>query len=165
MFKSIRSVALATCIEGLITLIWLASIPSSGGIFSPVRLMSLSGILLIALGGLILFIYAGPDNKLVIKAGQLIANRMGIIISFLLTAASFALWVMILYKEWALSMIAEAVYIRLIPMAAFGAILCLQSGILFLIPNIDKNTRVGILDSIWKPTLILLIIFLAVWIG
>lgn len=163
MFKNIRSVALATCIEGLITLIWLASIPSGGGIFSPVRLMSLSGILLIALGGLILFIYAGPDNKLVIKAGQFIANRMGIIISFLLTAASFALWVMILYKEWALSMIAEAVYIRLIPMAAFGAILCLQSGILFLIPNTDKNSRVGILDSIWKPTLILLIVFLAVW--
>jgi hypothetical protein len=62
MRKNIRIVALASFIEGLITIAWLASIPASGGTFSPFRLASMLGILLVSLGCLIVFIYARSEN-------------------------------------------------------------------------------------------------------
>jgi len=163
MLKNIRIVALASFIEGLITLIWLAVIPASGGIFSPIRLLSLSGILLISLGGLAVFIYARSENRFTKKIGLIENSGAGLPVSFLLLAVSLAVWVSVLYKDQLLLLIDEAVYTRLLPIVLFGILLCLQWGMLFLIPNIDKDRGSNIFGPVWKPALILLGSFLAIW--
>lgn len=163
MFKNIRNVALASFIEGLIAFIWLASIPASGGTFSPVRLASLSGILLVSLGCLVGFIFTKSENSLTKRIGQIAGTRAGMPAAWLLITISLAVWVTILYKGWLLSFVDEAAYARLLPLVTFGALLCLQAGIVFLIPHICLDTQANIFGSIWKPTLILLAGFLAVW--
>jgi len=163
MSKNIRNIALISSIEGLITLIWLASIPTGGGSFSPVRLISLSGILLISFGCLIVFIYVKPENRLVEKTSRFINSNIGIFVSFLLTVIAFALWMTILNRDWALSVVSEALYVRLLPIAIFGALICLQTGLVCLSPNIGKDGLINTLRPVWKTTLVILGCFLAVW--
>ena len=164
MFKNIRTVALASFIDGVITLVWLSSIPASGGIFSPVRLTSLLGILLIALGGLAVFIRVKSENRFVQKTEWLADSKSGLLVSWLLVITSLSLWVTILYKSWLITIVDEAVYTRLLPIAVLGVLLCLQLGLLFLMPNVSKDTWIDLIGPIWKTTLMLLGCFLAVWV-
>jgi hypothetical protein len=62
MQKNLRFFALLSCIEGAAAFIWLASIPTGGGTFSPIRLTLLLGILLVSLGCLAVFISARSKN-------------------------------------------------------------------------------------------------------
>ncbi|HEY5731127.1 MAG TPA: glycosyltransferase family 39 protein [Anaerolineales bacterium] len=163
MLKNIRIVALASFMEGLVILIWLASIPTSGT-FSPVRLVSLFGILLVALGCLIGFIYIKSENCFAQKISQIAEGKFGLPLSWLLTTISLAVWVTILYKDLLLAVIDEAVYARLLPIAVFGILLCLQLGILFLIPSIHKDLWKNVFGPVWKPTIVILGCFLAVWV-
>ena len=158
-----RSLAVVSFIESLITFVWLASIPSSGGAFSPVRLASLFGILLVSLGCLTVIIYVKSENKFTKTIERLANNGRGILASFPLITISFAAWVTILYKDWLLLTIDEAVYTRLLPIAILGVLLCLQAGIFFFIPNIKQDAWSTIFDPVWKPTAILLGCFLAIW--
>lgn len=164
MLKKIRIVALASFFEGLVTIAWLASIPTSDGTFSPVRLASLLAILLISLGCLIIFLYTKSGNKFNEKLVSIAEGKSALLISFLLTAASLAAWVAILYKDWLLSIVVEAVYIRLLPIAIFGVLLCLQLGLLFLLPHIRKqDASTNTNHTTWKTAIIILGCFLATW--
>ena len=164
MLKSIRIIALISFIEGLIAFIWLASIPTSAGTFSPVRLTSLLGILLVSLGCLALFIYAKSGNKLTKKIEAIADHRVGVFVSFLLITISFAAWVTILYKDWLLLTVELAVYTRLLPIVILSVLLCLQLGVLFLTLNMRKYTWANTFDPIKKPALIILVCFIAIWI-
>ena len=156
MLRTIRIAALASFFEGLAAFIWLISIPTSGGTFSPIRLASLSGILLVSLGCLAGFFFARTGSGFAKRIGQIAGHRAGLPAAWLLMTISFAVWVTILHKDWLLSFVEEAVYTRSLPLVTFGALLCLQAGILFLIPHLRMGTRADIFGPIWKPTLILL---------
>lgn len=162
MLRNIRIIALASFIEGLFTFLWLASIPTSGT-FSPVRLASLFGILIVAGGGLAIFIISRQGNPFTSKIEQVAKDRTGKFIAFALTIISLSLWIIILYKDWLLSFMDTAVYTRFIPVAVLGVLVCLQTGIVFLFPhvNVDKE---NIFAVVGRPTLILLGCFLAVWV-
>lgn len=163
MNKSIRTLSFISFIEGVLAFLWLAHIPTNRDVFSPVRLASLLGILLISLGCLVIFIYAGSETKLKQKIEKIVNHKMGLFISFLFISLSFTLWGLILYKEKLSSIVDEAIYIRLLPITILGMLLCLQAGILFLIPNIHKDTRENTFGRIGKPALFLLGCFLAIW--
>ena len=163
MLRTIRIAALASFFEGLAAFIWLISIPTSGGTFSPIRLASLSGILLVSLGCLAGFFFARTGSGFAKRIGQIAGHRAGLPAAWLLMTISLAVWVTILHKDWLLSFVEEAVYTRSLPLVTFGALLCLQAGILFLIPHLRMGTRADIFGPIWKPTLILLGCFLAIW--
>ncbi len=163
MLRNIRIVALASFIEGLIALVWLASIPTEGT-FSPLRLGTLFIILIISLGCLTIFVNARAANRTTKTIVGLANSNAGIFISFLFVAASFVVWVTILYREQLLLTMSEAAYARLLPVALFGALLFLQVGIVFLTPNIHKDELKAAFSPIWKPALILFGSFLAVWI-
>lgn len=164
MLKKIKIVALVSFFEGLATTVWLASIPASGGRFSPVRLASLTAILLITLGCLIIFIYTKSDNKITGKFVSLVEGKSALLISLLLTTIALTTWVTILYKDWLLIIINEAIYTRLLPIAVLGILLCIQLGILFLIPNISKEAWLNCFHPIWKTTIILIVFFLSLGI-
>ena len=98
MLKSIRFTALASFIEGLVALVWLASIPTEGT-FSLVRLGSLFVILVISLGCLTIFVNSKAGNKAAKTIEGLASREAGIYISFLFVALSSIACVTILYKE------------------------------------------------------------------
>ena len=168
MRKNIRIFAALSFIEGVIAFAWLASFPTDNQtgqlILSPFRLISLIAILVISCGCLAVFIYSQSKtgaNKTIERIANL---RARILLSFLSISISLAIWVSILFKEQWLLYVSEAAYARLIPIALWMSLLCLQMGWLLLIPNLNKNILTDSAKSIWKPALILLGIFLTVWI-
>ena len=163
MRNKIRIISLLSFIEGVAAFIWLASIPASGGTYSPVRLASLFGVFLVSLGCLSVFIYARSENHLFKKIDQSVSGRVGRYLSLLFVSLSFVGWGVIINRDIFVSLFDEAVYVRLLPMAVYGALFCLQLGLLFLIPHIEKISWTDILGLIWKPALILLGCFLVVW--
>lgn len=163
MQKNLRFFALASCIEGTAAFIWLASIPTSGGTFSPVRLILLLGILLVSLGCLAVFISAGSENRFTTRAVQIANGMAGIFISFLLLVISISALIAFLYKDQLLLVMDEAVYARLLPILILGGLLSLQTGMLFLIPHVTQDSWRNTLSPVWKPALTLLGCFLAVW--
>ena len=162
MHKTVRIISLISFIEGIAAFLWLVTIPTTGETFSPIRLTSLLGILLASLGSLAFFIYTRSSRNVIEKLELFAKSGGGSFISLLLVGTAFSVWVSILYKEQLLQLFDEALYARLLPIAIFGALLSLQTGILLLIPNTKHNTWKS-LQSVWKPALILLGCFLVVW--
>ena len=163
MRKNIRILSLASFVEGMAAFVWLISIPTSGGTFSPIRLASLMGVLLVSLGCLFLFNYTRSEQEFIDRFETFAKSRNGRFLALLLTGIAFSMWVMVLYKEQLLLLVDEAVYVRLLPIVIFGALLCLQIGILLLIPHIENNAWKVAFQPVWKPALILLGCFLAIW--
>ena len=163
MLRNIRIVALASAIEGLIALVWLAVIPT-GGTFSPIRLGSLFIILITALGCLTVFVNQKAGGRTTKAIERLANSNAGIFISFTLAAASLIVWITILHKEQLLLLMSEAAYTRLLPIALFAVLLFLQSSIVFLSPRIPQGVWKNTFKPVWKISLILLGCFLIVWI-
>lgn len=164
MRKTIRITAFISIIEGAISFAWLASIPASGGVFSPMRLASLLGILLFLMGCLLVFIYSKSENRFTKWADQIAGSGSGLPASWLFTTVSLTLWVTLLHKSALLMFMDETIYARLLPIAVLGTLACLQIGILFLIPNVRRDTWGNVFGLIWKPAVLLLGSFLVVWI-
>lgn len=163
MRKNVHIVSLVSFIEGVAAFSWLASIPASGGTYSPVRLASLSGIFLVSLGSLFVFIYSRSENRFSKKIDQFVSGGAGRYIALLFVSLAFVGWGTIINRDLFISLFDEAVYIRLLPITVYGVLFCLQFGVLFLVPYIEKISWTDTLRSIWKPTLILLGCFVAVW--
>ena len=168
MRKNVRILAVLSFIEGMIAFVWLASFPtdSQAGqlIFSPFRLISLIGILVISCSCMAVFVNSLSETRANKTIERITNLRARILLSFLSISISLAIWVSILFKEQWLFYISEAAYIRLIPIALWMLLLCLQMGWLLLTPDLNKNILTDAPKSVWKPALILLGIFLAVWI-
>ena len=163
MQKGIRIVSILAFIEGMAVFVWLASIPTGGGGFSPIRLISLSGILLVSLGGLVMFVRAKSENRFTGIFERITNSQAGILVSFLLIGISLSAWVILLNRDQLSVFVDEAVYIRFLPIAIFGILLCLQTGMVLLIPNTRKETWFGIFGPVWKPAVLLFGCFLILW--
>jgi hypothetical protein len=100
-----------------------------------------------------------------IKTIERIANlNAKVLLSFLLVSISLAIWVCILFKEQWLLYVSEAAYARLIPITIWGSLLCLQIGMVLLLPNFDKSIIINAFRPIWRPACILLGCFVGTWI-
>jgi hypothetical protein len=168
MRKNIQILAALAFIEGMIAFAWLAFFPTdhASGLFgfSPFRLISLIGILVVLLGCLAVFVYSQSGKNLVKTIQRIVDLNAGIPLSFLCISICLAIWVSILFKEEWLLRIGEAAYDRLLPITLWISLLCLQMGWLLLLPSLNKHTLPYSHRSIWNRTLVLLGGFLAVWI-
>src|SRR4026208_2366304 len=167
MRKNIRILAALSFIEGMIAFVWLASFPTDNQpgqlIFSLFRLISLIGILVISCGCLAVFIYFQSEKR-AIKTIERIANlNAKVLLSFLLVSISLAIWICVLFKEQWLLYVSEAAYARLIPITIWGVLLCLQIGMVLLLPNFDKSIIINAFRPIWRPACILLGCFVGTW--
>ena len=164
MQKMIRILAALSFAEGLIAFAWLASFPTEGQFFSPLRIISLGTILIISFASLAAYFYFRSESRSD-EAIEIIENLQGrLFLSFLLITISLSIWVAILHKDLWLLRVSESTYTRLIPIAIYNLLLCLQAGWLFLFPDFNKNTLTHSFRSIWKPALLLFGIFLAAWL-
>jgi len=159
MQKYIRILSGISFIEGLIAFIWLASLPTNGRIFSPVRIGSLFGILAISVGWLFVYFQRAPTVRII----QALVNWKSKI-----SLACFCIYVPLLVlsvgmQQVVWSRFGEAIYARLTPIVVWSAILSIQVGLFTLLAKADQDEITETLSPLWKPAGILLACFVLVW--
>ncbi|MBI5825653.1 MAG: hypothetical protein HZB18_16620 [Chloroflexi bacterium] len=156
MQKAIRAFSTLTFLAGLSAFAYLASLPGdiqNGPLnVSPFRLISLAGIM--AVIGLSAFIFlkfrsAGKTAKAIERIKSF---KSGIVLSFILCTVSLTAWVAVLYREVLVALFSEAVYLRLAPLILLGSLVCLEAGVVLLLPHL-KEKKDHSLKSVWKTTL------------
>jgi len=160
MRNRIRLLSTLSFLEGLIAFLWLASLPASGGVYSPFRLASLLGILVVSAGWM--YLYFQKDiadraiQRLLTWKGRLIFAGLSIFISLLAlsTAAQRDVWS---------PYIGDAAFARLTPILVWGSVLSVQIGLILLFAETEYDQFRLSIHPPWKPTVILLACFLIIW--
>ncbi len=159
MQKTIRAFSALTFLGGFSAFAYLASLPgdAQNGLLnvSPFRLISLAGILAVICASAFIFFRFSSAQKTVELTGRIQGLQSGIILSFVFFAASLTAWVTFLYRESVVSLIGEAVYERLTPLMLLGSLVCMQAGIVLILPSLIEKKDES-LKSVWKISLFIL---------
>ncbi len=155
MQKSLRAFSILTILGGLSAFAYLASLPGDGQNFSPFRQLSLAVILAVICAGVFMFFRFGTAQKAAELTVRVQGLRFGVALSFVLFAAALTAWIAFLYRESVVSLIGEAVYERLAPLMLLGALVCMQAGIVLILPILSEKKDDG-LKSVWKTSLFIL---------
>jgi len=159
MPKNARAVALISFVEGLLAIIWLASIPGSGNFFSPIRSACLFGILLVSIGWLFISFRGNSSRfiqRLMIWKSNIPAACLCICLPLLVLSAALQ------HNIWSI-FIGEAVFARLLPVLVWASILAIQVGLFILFSEFDPANLVRDLSSLWKPAGLVLACFMLTW--
>lgn len=155
MQKSLQAFSILTVLGGLSAFAYLASLPGDGQNFSPFRLLSLTVILAVICAGVFVFFKFSSAQKAVELTARIQGLRFGVALSFVLFAAGLTAWITFLYRESVVSLMGEAVYERLAPLMLLGALVCLQAGIVLILPILMEKKDES-LKGIWKTMLFIL---------
>ncbi len=155
MQKPLQAFSILTVLGGLSAFAYLASLPGDGQNFSPFRLLSLTVILAVICAGVFVFFKFSSAQKAVELTARIQGLRFGIALSFVLFAAGLTAWITFLYRESVVSLMGEAVYERLAPLMLLGALVCLQAGIVLILPILMEKKDES-LKGIWKTMLFIL---------
>ncbi len=154
MQKVICIFSILTFSGGLSAFAYLASLPgdAQNGLLnvSPFRLISLAGILAVICASAFSFFRFRSAPKAAELTGRIQGLQSGIILSFVLFAAALTAWITFLYRESVVSLIGEAVYERLAPLMLLGSLVCLEAGVILLLPHLKKDNS---LRNVWKTSL------------
>lgn len=80
--------------------------------------------------------------------------KPGIILSFVFFTFSLTAWNTFLYRESSISLFGEAVYDRLVPLLLIGSLVCLEAGIVLVLPFFNDG-KDDSLKGIWKTWLVI----------
>ena len=166
MQKAIRTISILSMIEGLLAFAWLASIPTGdqngGFVFSPSRLISLIGVLAISAAYLAVFLYFRSESRSARAIDRITRLNGRSYIAFGLI--SFVIvWSALLFKDQWLIHISDSLYTRLTPPAILVTLVCFQTGLVLLLPDLDQDIEVQF-QSIWKPATLVFSGLVAMWI-
>lgn len=156
MQKVIRIFSALTFFSGIFAFVYLASLPgdAKNGFLnlSPFRLISLAGILTVICISAFIFFRFKSNERVAGLVERIKGFRSGIFLSFILFAFSLAAWVAFLYREVLITWLSEAVYIRLTPLMLLGSLVCMQAGVVLLLPSLN-DIKDASLKSVWKTAL------------
>ncbi len=159
MQKVIRTFSALTVLGGISAFAYLASLPgdAQNGLlgFSPFRLISLVGILALICVSVFIFFKFNSTQRAAELTERIQGLRSGVVLSFFLFAASLTAWITFLYRESVVSLMGEPVYERLSPLMLLGSLVCMQVGIVFILPILSEKKDEG-LKSVWKTSLFIL---------
>lgn len=162
MQKIIRIFSTLTCVSGLYAFAYLASLPrdAQNGLlnFSPFRLISLLGIFAVITGSIFIFFRFKSDERTTELSERIKSFRLSTALSFVLFALSLTAWIAFLYRETFISLSSEAVYLRLAPLMLLGALVCMQLGVVLVVPFVSQK-RDGSLKGVSKVTLAIIAAF------
>ena len=163
--KKIQILAALSLVEGIAAFLWLMSMPTNRQIYSVSRLAALFGIFIVICVSAVVLYYVRTQSNTSLWLVERITNfKYRSLLSFFLIAASLTIWVAVLYKSQLLSFINESTYQRLLPILLYIVLLLLQTGIFLLTLDQEENRDAGRFQTVWKTSLILWAIFLAIWL-
>jgi hypothetical protein len=157
MQKTLRAFSALTVLGGLSAFAYLASLPGDAqtGLLriSPFRAVSLAGILAVICASIFIFFRFNSTDRGESLVERIKGLRLRFFLSFILFAISLTVWNAFLFKDVLIKFTSEAVYVRLAPLMLLGALVCLQTGIVFMLPFLNNGES---LRSLWKTVLLLL---------
>ena len=155
---SLRAAALLSFMEGCLISYWLASF----SVLSTIRILSLLMVLLVS-AGFLLVSYRLRTDEVADRLARLVAalrHRAALALFLLLMALT--LGALALQKEYWLLYSSQAMYERILPLLALGALLGINLGTVLLVPDLERSPRNGGTFRAMKTTALLFVIFLAV---
>lgn len=156
MQKAIHIFSTLTFLAGLSAFAYLTSLPGDAQNsllnFSPFRLMSLAGIMAVICLSAFTFLKFRSAGKTAEAVERIKSFKSGIVLSFILFTVSLTAWIAFLYREVLVTLFSEAVYLRLAPLMLLGSLVCLEAGVILLLPHLNDKKDHS-LKSAWKTTL------------
>jgi len=159
MQKTIRAFLALTIISAVLAIAYLGSLPgetqNSFLNVSPFRLVYLVGFLAVIGVSVFIFFRFESTKRVTNLVERIKGFKSGIYLSFILFTFSLTFWVVFLYREVFITFSNEAIYARLAPLMLFGSLVCLQAGLVLILPFLtDKKD--DSLKNVWKTMLFLL---------
>lgn len=153
MQKLIRIFSALTVVSGIAAFAHLTSLPGEG--LSPIRLISLAGILSVTITSAFVFFKFRSAELTGRLTAWIQRFKPAVLLSFLFFAFAWIAWLAILYKDLWILHFSEALYERSVPVLLIGAMIGFQAGIVFLIPHLDKKNLALPSRSVWRTSLFL----------
>ena len=163
IYKTLRIFSALTIAGGLSAFAYLAALPgeAQNGFLnlSPFRLISLAGILAVVVSSVIVFFRYKSSEEAEGLTERIKRFKSSDLLSLLLFAISLTAWVAFLYKESITPLISEAAYLRLAPLALLGSLVCMELGIVVLLPHLEAWPFKESFKPIWKTFLFITGVF------
>jgi hypothetical protein len=158
---SIRNLSAISVLEGVVTVTWLALIPTEGRFFTPTRLALMLSVAAISMGWL--FLYLRTDTAS--RAVQWVANWRG---KKFLVGLSICLPLLILsaatHQDLWSQYLSEAVFIRAIPLLVWISLLSIQVGWFLVLIDVNEDAITRSLRLPRYQATLVLSSFLLIWL-
>lgn len=153
MQKLIRIFSALTVVSGIAAFAHLTSLPGEG--LSPIRLVSLAGILSVTIASAFVFFKfrsAELTGRLTVWIQQF---KPAVLLSFLFFAFAWIAWLAILHKDLWILHFSEALYVRSVPVLLIGSLAGFQAGIILSLPYLDGRDFNLSSKPVWRTSLFL----------